>query len=314
MQALVMLEPQQGLTYDALLHVARTARDLGMEGTFRSDHYQSLWGPPDDDPATDAWATLAGLARDVADGVIGTLVSPVTFRHPAELAKVVATVSHMSAGPRIELGLGTGWNEAEHRAYGFPFGTLGDRFGILEEYVQVVKGILSGEEFSFEGRHYTVEKCVSRPAAAEVRIVIGGRGERRTPRLAALHADELNVTFMTPEEVAGRVQACRRFLEDAGRDPDAFRFSWMGPFLLGRDDADLRDRAGRLGSVTRRSPDDVLGSHKGRSPVGTVSEGADFLESLAEVGISRVMLQHLATDDDDHLALAAEAASAASVG
>src|SRR2546425_10011578 len=125
MRACVMVEPQQGMTYERLLHVGRLARELGLEGTFRSDHYQPLGGEAPDEPATDAWATLAGLVRDLADGVVGTLVSPVTFRHPGQLAKVVATVAHMSAGPTVELGLGTGWNEAEHKAYGFSFGTFG---------------------------------------------------------------------------------------------------------------------------------------------------------------------------------------------
>ena len=219
-----MLEPQEGLRYERLLHITRLARELGLEGTFRSDHYQGLMGGTSEDPATDAWATLAGLAREVADGVIGTMVSPVTFRHPGELAKVVATVAHMSSGPSVELGVGTGWNEAEHRAYGFPFGTFDHRFDLLAEYLAVVRGVLSGEEFSFSGRHFTLEGCRCRPAAPGVRVIVGGQGARRTPRLAARHADELNVVMLPPDATAARVEACRRFLEEQGRDGAAFTF------------------------------------------------------------------------------------------
>ena len=305
-----MVEPQQGMTYERLVHVGRLARELGLEGIFRSDHYQPLGGEAADEPATDAWATLAGLVRDLADGVVGTLVSPVTFRHPGQLAKVVATVAHMSAGPTVELGLGTGWNEAEHKAYGFSFGTFGDRFRVLAEYLPVVKALLSGEEVSFEGEVYTLAPVRNRPAAPDVRIIVGGGGPRRTPRLAARYADEMNVTFMPPDVVGQRVETCKKFMADAGRDPSTFTFSWMGQFLIGRGEDDLRDRAGRLGSSRGAEADRVLGRLRGAGPVGMVDEAAAFFRKLADVGVTRVMLQHLMTDDDDHLALAADAAAA----
>jgi alkanesulfonate monooxygenase SsuD/methylene tetrahydromethanopterin reductase-like flavin-dependent oxidoreductase (luciferase family) len=308
-----MVEPQEGLAYEQLLHIARRALDLGLEGTFRSDHYQGLSGQVSDEPATDAWATLAGLVRDLHDGVVGTLVSPVTFRSAGQLAKVVATVSHMSNGPRVELGLGAGWNEAEHKAYGFPFGSFDDRFRVLEEYLPVVRGILSGDAFSFGGEHITIDGNKNRPAGEGVRIIVGGGGPRRTPRLAARYADELNVVMMGPAPVAERVQATVEFLEAEGRRPEDFCFSWMGPFVIGATAAEVEERAARLGSARGASAEQVLGRMRGGAAVGTVSQAAEFLESLGEVGVSRVMLQHLLTDDDEHLALAAEAAAEANV-
>lgn len=313
MRACVMVEPQEGMSYDKLLEIARKALSLGLEGTFRSDHYQPLMSGPTPEPSTDAWATLAGLVRDLPGGCVGTLVSPVTFRHPAQLAKVVATVAHMSAGPTVELGLGTGWNEAEHRAYGFPFGTFDERFRTLAEYLPLVRALLSGEQATIDGERFRIDACRSMPAAPGVRIIVGGLGLRRTPRLAALYADELNLIAMGPEPAALRVQACRELLEGASRDAANFTFSWMGQFLIGRSDADLRDRAARLGASRGADADQVLGRLRGLSPVGTVSQAAEFLESLAEVGIRRVMLQHLLTDDEDHLVLAAEAAREALV-
>ena len=285
MRACVMVEPQEGMSYEQLLHVARRARELGLEGLFRSDHYQSLSGASAAAPQTDAWATLAGLARDVADGVLGTLVSPVTFRHPGQLAKVVATVSHMSAGPTIELGLGTGWNPMEHTAFGFPFGTFGDRFAILEEYVQVVKGLLSGEAFTFTGTHYQIDNAGNRPAARDVRIVIGGMGPKRTPRLAARFGDELNLVGVAADKIPERITACRAAMESAGRDPGSVVYSWMGPFAIG-------DRAGKV-------------------PVrygaqGSEQEVTDFYGALKDAGIERVMLQHLLIEDDEHLAAVSE--------
>lgn len=307
MRACVMLEPQMGMAYERLLEVARHARSLGLEGTFRSDHYSR---PGSGEPATDAWATLAGLVRDLDDGVVGTLVSPVTFRHPGNLGKVVATVAHMSRGARVELGLGTGWQEGEHKAFGFPFGTFDDRFRVLAEYLPIVRGILRGEEFSFTGSRYTLEGCASTPPAPDVRVIVGGGGPKRTPRLAARYGDELNVIMLRPADVTERVKTVHAHLEREGRDPAEFRFSWMGQFLIGRSDAELKERAGRLGARFNADADTVLGYLRGRAIVGSVAEAQDHLGELKGAGIDRVMLQHLALDDTDHLAVAAEAALA----
>ena len=303
MRACVMLEPQDGLSYEQILHVARLARQIGLEGTFRSDHYQGFGGRTDG-PATDAWATLAGLVREVADGVVGTLVSPLTFRHAGNLGKVVATVASMSTGPKVELGVGTGWNPSEHTAYDFDFGSFDHRFRRLPRYLEVVKGILAGA---------AVDGTASHPAAPDVRIIVGGGGPRRTPRLAARYADELNLVMMPPDAVADRVKTCRDFVKAEGRPPDAVRFSWMGPFIVGRTEAEVEERAARLGAPRGAPADAVLSRMKGAGAVGTVSDVSAFLERLGEAGVTRVMLQHLLVDDDEHLTLGAEAAVAAGV-
>jgi alkanesulfonate monooxygenase SsuD/methylene tetrahydromethanopterin reductase-like flavin-dependent oxidoreductase (luciferase family) len=303
-----MVEPQSGMTYDEILHVARIGLEMGLEGIFRSDHYDKA---PNGKPSTDAWATLAGLACDLDRGVIGTLVSPVAFRHPGQLGKVVATVAHMSRGPSVEVGIGAGWNQREHDAYGFPFGSFGDRFAILEEYLPIVRSVLSGADFEFRGKHFTVEGGGSLPPAPSVRVIVGGGGPKRTPRLAAKYADELNLVMAPPAVVAERVKTCRQNLERFGRDPAAFSFSWMGSFLIGSDDADVRRRAEGAAKAFNRPVDELLSMMKGRMPAGTVQEASGFYSSLRDAGIDRVMLQHMSIDDDEHLRLAAEAAAAA---
>ena len=213
----VMTEPQQGATYDDLLRIARATEDLGFDAFFRSDHYLTIGGDGGVG-STDAWITLAGLARDTSRIRLGTMVTPVTFRLPGPLAISVAGVDQMSGG-RVELGLGTGWFDAEHTAYGIPFPPLGERFEMLEEQLQVIAGLWGPAPFSFSGKHYTVvdSPALPKPVQAHVPVVIGGFGARRTPRLAATYADEYNVPFHTVEQTAEAFDRVRAACAETGR-------------------------------------------------------------------------------------------------
>ena len=302
MRLRIFTEPQQGASYDQLLAVAATAEQEGFDAFFRSDHYLRM-GPGDPGPGpTDAWTTLAGLARDTSTIRLGTLVSSMTFRHPGVLAIQVANVDAMSGG-RVELGLGTGWFEQEHRAYGIPFPSLGERFERLEEQLRIVTGLWDtppGETFAFTGTHHHIEgspalpKPVQRPHPP---IIVGGVGPRRTPRLAAQHADEYNLAFRSVEqatEAFGRVrQACERH----GRDPETLVRSAAVVVCCGSDDAETRRRAARIG----RDLDEL----RKNGAAGTPDEVVAKLERYAEAGAQRIYLQVLDLDDLDHLELVA---------
>ncbi len=296
MQLRVFTEPQQGATYDELLRVARATEELGFDAFFRSDHYLTIGGDGGVG-STDAWVTLAGLARETSRIRLGTLVTPVTFRQPANLAISVAQVDQMSGG-RVELGLGTGWYDGEHAAYGIPFPPLGERFERLEEQLQVVKGLWASEgPFSFEGKHYrlvdspALPKPVQRPGPP---VVMGGFGARRTPRLAATYADEYNVPFHPLDETA---QAFERVREAAAETGRSVLLSAAQTIAVGRDDAEVARRAAAIG----QRPEDLRASGLG----GTVVEVVDKLGRLAEMGAQRVYLQTLDLSDLDHLELVA---------
>ena len=297
MQLRVFTEPQQGATYHQLLTVAQTAEQLGYDAFFRSDHYLTIGGDGGVG-STDAWVTLGAIARETSTIRLGTLVSPVTFRLPGPLAISVAQVDQMSGG-RVELGLGTGWYDAEHAAYGIPFPPVGQRFAMLEEQLQVVRGLWGAEgPFSFEGEHYRLvdspglPKPVQRPGPP---VVMGGFGPRRTPRLAATYADEYNVPFHTVEETA---QAFDRVRAACGITGRSLLLSAAQTLCVGRDEAEVRRRADAIGQ-------DVAGL-RARGLGGTVSEVVDRLGRLAEAGASRAYLQVMDLDDLDHLALVAE--------
>jgi F420-dependent oxidoreductase-like protein len=293
----VFTEPQQGATYDELLRVAQAAEELGYDAFFRSDHYQTIGGDGGVG-STDAWVTLAGLARETSRIRLGTLVTPATFRLPGPLAISVAQVDQMSGG-RVELGLGTGWYDAEHAAYGIPFPPLGERFDRLEEQLQVVKGLWAADgPFSFAGKHYTLTdspalpKPVQRPGPP---VVMGGFGAKRTPRLAATYADEYNVPFHTVEETAQAFERVRAACAVTGRD---VRLSAAQTIAVGRDDAEVARRAAAIGQ-------DVAGLRE-RGLGGTVAEVVDKVGLLAEAGATRVYLQTMDLTDLDHLELIAQ--------
>src|SRR3990172_1443090 len=254
MRLALMLEPQQGLSYDEQRDIAQLAERLGFEALFRSDHYQSFPGPAGR-PTTDAWAVLAGLARDTSRIRLGALVSPVTFRLPGNIAKVVATVQEMS-GNRVELGWGAGWNTDEHRQHGFPFPEIGVRAEMLEEQLEIVAGLWDQPDgWSFHGRHYTIDGAMFHPRPPRPWIIVGGQGTPRSLRIAARYADEFNITGASPDDAAATYakldDACRAI----GRDPASLARSAMVTTLIGADEetvmrrADaLLDRIGRMGS------------------------------------------------------------------
>jgi len=248
MQLRIMTEPQQGATYDDLLAVAQESERLGFDAFFRSDHFQRT---DDGDPgpgSTEAWATLAGLARETSRIRLGTMVTSATFRRPGVLAVTVATVDAMSGG-RVELGLGTGWYEQEHASYGVPFPPGGERFDMLAEQLAVITGLWStpaGETFSFAGTHYTLADSPALPKPPQQPhppIVIGGTGARRTPALAARFAAEYNVPFKTLDVTAAAYDRTRRACEEAGRDPATLVFSAAQTLAVGADEQEVRRRA-----------------------------------------------------------------------
>jgi len=294
MRVALMIEGQEGVTWEDWQGLARSCEEHGVEALFRSDHYLSVEGRADRG-SLDAWATLSALAAVTSTVRLGTLVSPATFRHPSELAKVVVTADHVSGG-RVELGMGTGWLDAEHQAYGFPFPPFAERLTRLEEQLEVVSREWEDGSFSFEGRHYeiraldAVPKPVQRPRP---NLILGGRGGPRSLGLGARFADEYNTVYKTTDECA----AIRRDLDEASREEgrDPVPLSLMTGWLVGEDRAELLDRAGRLAEW--RGHDGGAESFLGSLPeswiAGTLDEATDRLGELAAAGVERVMLQHL---------------------
>jgi F420-dependent oxidoreductase-like protein len=299
----IFTEPQQGAGYDDLLRVARATEDLGFDAFFRSDHYQRI-GPGDPGPgSTDAWVTLGALARETSRVRLGTLLTPATFRLPGPLAIQVAQVDEMSGG-RVELGLGAGWYDDEHRSYGIPFPGVAERFDRLEEQLQIVTGLWStapGETFTFTGRHYTLTDSPALPRPVQrprPPLILGGHGPRRTPRLAAAYADEFNLAFPHQVDVAAaQFERVRSACTAAGRDPASIVLSVALVLCCGRDDSEVRRRAEAIGQ-------DAAQLRRGQA-AGTVAELVARIGEYAEVGASRVYLQTLDLTDLDHLELVA---------
>ena len=292
MQYCLFTEPQQGATYDDQLAFAQTGERLGFDGFFRSDHYLHMGdGDPLPGP-TDAWTTLAGLARETSRIRLGTLVSSVTYRQPGILAIQVAQVDAMSGG-RAELGLGTGWFEREHRAYGIPFPAR--RFDLLEEQLELITGLWStpaAETYSFTGRHYELTDAppLPRPVQDRVPIIVGGAGPRRTPDLAARFATEFNIGFRPEHEIAERFAGVRAACARVGRDPDSLRLSVALPTLAAASADELDRRAARIG----RTVDELRGD---TNIVGSRDEIVAKVERLVALGADRVYLQLMDLQD-----------------
>ena len=310
-----MSEPQQGLTYAEILALVRTAEEAGFEAYFRSDHYASFPGGSGK-PTTDAWATLAGLARETTRINLGTLVSPVTFRQPGNLAKVAATVAEM-AGGRLEVGLGAGWNEVEHRQHGLPFPDTHERFEMLEEQLAIMHGLWTqADGWSYEGRHWQVSEALfyPKPKATAGRrhpnIVIGGDGGPWMARLVAQYADEFNLTSGTLERIEpayGRVrQACR----DAGRDPDQVTYSMMTGVLVGRNEVDVKARVADLlvgfGQGSTADTQEWLDARRPRWVMGTPDQARAKVKELEAAGVQRLMLQDFVPRDLEMVKLLGE--------
>jgi F420-dependent oxidoreductase-like protein len=301
----IFTEPQQGATYDDLLAVARRAEQLGFGAFFRSDHFLAMGGALEAGGLpgpSDAWTTLAGLARDTTTIRLGTLVTSATFRLPGVLAITVANVDQMSGG-RVELGLGAGWYEQEHRAYGIPFPSLGERFDRLEEQLAIISGLWStpvGQTFAFDGAHYQVGDSPALPKTVQtngVPIMIGGGGPRRTPALAARYAAEFNAPFRSLESFvelrAGVVAAC----EAIDRDPSSITFSAALVAAVGTDESEYNRRAVAID----REPDEL----RANGVAGTAAEARETIERWQEAGAERLYLQILDLPDLDHLDLIA---------
>ena len=272
MRVCLMIEGQEGVTWDQWRALAATAEEHGFEALFRSDHYQSLGGTAPGG-SLDAWATINALAAITTTIRLGTLVSPATFRHPSTLAREVVTADHVSNG-RIELGLGAGWHEGEHRAHGFPFDSIKERFDRFAEQLEIVSRSWADESFDFEGRYYRLEHADPQPKPlTKPNLIVGGSAMPRGAALAARWADEYNTVSATLDECRERRERIAQACADQGRDP--ITFSLMTSFAFDADPAD----------------------HNPGSLVGSSDEIVKQIKALEEAGVGRVMLQHLQHHD-----------------
>ncbi|MFI5832350.1 LLM class F420-dependent oxidoreductase [Micromonospora sp. NPDC051300] len=305
MRVSVFTEPHRGADYDDQLRFARLVEDAGFEGFFRADHYRSMGDKPALPGPTDAWLTLAALARETSRIRLGTLVTSATFRLPGPLAVMVAQVDRMSGG-RVELGIGAGWFEREHTAYGIPFPPVSERFDRLAEQLEIVTGLWrtpDGETYSYSGEHYrlvdapALPKPVQRPGPP---VIVGGKGPKRTPELAARYADEFNMPFKNVAETAAAYERVREACDRTGRDA-----SGRAPLTLsagivvavGRTDAEAQRRAAPLHVTSALPPEDPV--------VGSPAQLVDRLGEFAAVGTTRVHLRLIDFDDLDHVELIA---------
>ncbi|MHB8459296.1 MAG: TIGR03560 family F420-dependent LLM class oxidoreductase [Candidatus Limnocylindrales bacterium] len=297
MRFALMHEPQQGTSYADQLALARGAEAAGFEAIFRSDHYESFPGPADR-PTTDAWAVIAGLARETTTIRLGVLMSPVTYRLPGNLAKIVTTVDEMSGG-RIEVALGAAWHEDEHRRHGFPFPPIGDRATMLEEQLEILDGLWNQPDgWSFSGRFYTVADARLRPRPSHrIHVLVGGEGSPRSMRIAARFADEFNLSSASPERAVERSaqldDACRAI----GRDPATIRRSAMVGVLVGADEGEFARRVDTLRALlggddgSAATTEAWLAERRTRWIVGTPDEARAMVRRYAAAGLDRIMLQ-----------------------
>jgi F420-dependent oxidoreductase-like protein len=295
----IFTEPQLGASHEDLLRVATATEELGFDAFFRSDHYLTMGANPGLPGPSDAWLTLAALARETSRIRLGTLVTPVTFRLPGPLAISVAQVDNMSGG-RVELGLGAGWYDDEHAAYGIPFPQVGERFSQLVEQVEIVHGLLStpaGETFSYAGDYYQLKRSPALPKPVQSPhppIILGGAARKRGAALAAKYADEFNAGFNSVDETRAIFDRVRTAAKETSRE---LIYSVAHTTVVGKDDAELRRRVEAIGrDVDKMRADSVAGSP---------AEVVDRLGQFAELGATRAYLQILDLDDIDHLELLA---------
>jgi len=299
----IFTEPQQGASYDDLLAVAQRAERCGYGAFFRSDHYLKMGDGSGLPGPTDAWVTLGGIARETSTIRLGTLVTAATFRLPGPLAISVAQVDHMSNG-RVELGIGAGWYQQEHAAYGIPFPDLGDRFDNFEEQTAIIHGLWNtpdDETFSYDGDVWQLTDSPALPKPVQAGgppILIGGGGPTRTPRLAARYAAEFNLPFAPIDRFTAQCDNVRRACETEGRDPDDLVYSIALVGCVGGDDAEVERRAAAIG----RDPAEL----RENGVAGTPEEAAATIRRWNDAGAQRVYLQILDLADLDHLDLVAE--------
>lgn len=294
----IFTEPQQGARYTDLLRVARTTQDAGYDAFFRSDHFLAMGDGSGLPGPTDAWVTLAALGRETERIRLGTLVTSATFRLPGPLAVAVAQADEMSGG-RVEVGLDSGWFEAEHRALGIPFPPLAERFEILTEQLEILTGLWStplGGRFTHQGQHYTItdSPALPRPVQDAPPVIVGGMGKKKTPALAARFATEFNVPFQQPEAVADQFGRVREACTAAGRDPGTLTWSTAQMLCLGKDDAEVERRAASVGRDAAEVRENCL--------AGTPGQVVDQLGRWSEVtGTTRFYLQILDLSDLAHI-------------
>jgi F420-dependent oxidoreductase-like protein len=302
MRLRIFTEPQQGASYGTLRRVAKAAEDLGFDAFFRSDHYLKMGSGSGEPGPTDAWATLAALAVETSTIRLGTLVTAATFRLPGPLAITVAQVDEMSGG-RVEFGLGTGWYDGEHRAYGIPFPPLKERFDRFEEQLAIITGLWStpvGQTFSYDGGYYSLTDSPALPKPVQrpkIPVIIGGGGARRTPALAARYADEFNAAFRPATDAAAAFERVRGACAAEGRDPASMIFSTAQVVCCGKDEAELARRAAAIGRE--------LSDLRENGLAGSPAEIVDKIGAYAEAGATTAYLQILDLADLDHLDLLA---------
>lgn len=311
MRICLMIEGQEDVTWEQWIALARACERAGLEGLFRSDHYLSVQGQAERG-SLDAWATLAALAGATSGIRLGTMVSPATFRHPSVLAKMVVTADHVSGG-RVELGMGAGWLEAEHGAYGFPFPATATRLEMFEEQIEIVHRSWHPGPFDFHGRHYRIEALDARPKPLQQphpNLIVGGDARPRSADAAARWADEYNTVFAPPEECRRRRARVEAAWEAAGRDPATLVFSLMTGCVVGADGDDLNRRVRAVMARTgeSRTEDEWMARHRDDRIVGTREQVREQLERFEEAGVARVLLQHLVHDDLDMVEMLGELA------
>lgn len=305
MRLCLMIEGQEGVTWDDWVRLARLTEDEGLEGLFRSDHYTAIIRPDAD--ALDAWATLAGLAALTGRIRLGTMVSPATFRHPSVLARMAVTVDHISHG-RVDVGMGSGWYEREHEAHGFPFLDGRQRFALFAEQVEIVVRSWTEERFDHDGPAYRLrdQQALPRPVQEpHPPLVLGGSVKPRFAALAARYASEVNTLGAPDDELRERKAAVDRACADAGRDPATLGFSVMTACFVGETRSDVLDRVARFLAVRGGDSDAaaLIAERSDRWLVGTLDEVAERIEGLRALGVTRVLLQHLNHDDDAMIGL-----------
>jgi alkanesulfonate monooxygenase SsuD/methylene tetrahydromethanopterin reductase-like flavin-dependent oxidoreductase (luciferase family) len=305
----LMIEGQEGVTWDDWGALADACEEHGVEALFRSDHYIS--GFDETRPALDAWTTIGGVAARTTTLQLGTLVSPATFRHPSVLARAAATADEITGG-RVTLGLGAGWMEREHEAYGFDFATARDRVARFGEQLEIVHRLLREDSVDFDGMYYKLKSApgLRRP---QLPILVGGSAKPGTAEPAVRFADEYNTFFATVDEIRQRQRILDEACERAGRDPATLRRSLMAPLVVGRDERELHESARRVGARFGREPQAVLDRYGEYGPVGTVEQVVERLKQIEELGYERVMLQHLAHQDLETVALVGRELAAAVV-
>jgi len=310
MRVCLMIEGQESVSWEEWLRLARACEKSPLEALFRSDHYLSVMGQTDRG-SLDGWATLAGLAASTSTLRLGTLVSPVTFRHPSVLAKNVVTADHIAGGARIELGMGMGWLEDEHETYGFPFPPTGDRMGMLEEQIEIVRRQWDEGTLDFDGQHYRVKHLNALPKPlSPPNLIVGGRAKRRSLALAGRWADEYNLVMMGADECAEAAARIREAWADAGREPPVI--SLMTGGVVGSDEVDLLERAHAVAEIRGEDgsdPEAYLEQLPDHWLVGTVAEVRDQIAELEQTGVERLMLQYLQHGDLDGVDYIAELAA-----